>query len=141
MSVESNRAVINRAFDRFKKTKDDIVLQGMVEVAKAGLEYLIEQHESFEPGMIHTQETNTMAYAVGHNGDLIQSGMHNGGDYDMPGSALEKAESLLSGTTGWVAFILSDMEGWYRVDYEMMFLYESREEIKARFKEFFKPIA
>lgn len=141
MSVDSNKAVIDNAFDRLKRKKDTIILNGMIKVAKAGLEYLLEAHEIFEPGMMHTEETNTMAYAVAHDGQVVASGMHNGGDYDLPGSALEMAKDLVADTSGWVAVILSDMEGWYRVDYEINFLYTARDEIKSRFKDFFKPIA
>lgn len=136
-----NENVIRNAFDRFSKNAENVIREGMRAMARAGLDYLIEAHILHDSIMLHTSETDTLGYAFGHDGLLIESGSHKGGDYDLPGSAQEEAEAILSGTKGWVIIILSDMEGWYRVDYEMDFLGYSAETIRRNFKDFFKPVA
>lgn len=140
-SESRNNKVIQNAFSRFLKNEESVTREGMCVLAKAGLDYLIDAHDFHAQLMMHTTENDTMGYAVAHNGTIVASGSHNGGDFDLPGSAKEEAEALLSSTTGWVAIILSDMEGWYRVDYEEDFLFYAADEIRENFHTFFKPIA
>lgn len=135
-----NNMVVQRAFDNLRFHQTQIVTDGMRRVAEAGLEYLLEAHDT-KYDLNHPEETNTLGYAVAYNGNVVASGSHNGGDYDMPGSAREMAENIAASSPGWCAIILSEMEGYYRVDWEMDFLYRSTEEIKANFNQFFKPIA
>ena len=117
-----NRNTITKSFQRLRKSEDAISREGMVRVVKAGME-------------------NTLAYAIAHDGVVVESGRHNGiGSDDMPGEAQSKAASLLSGTTGWTAVILSEMEGWYRVDWEMNFLHSSADEIRNKFHTYFHKV-
>ena len=136
-----NSRVIRKAFDRFRKEDEDIIRHGMLLVAKAGIDHLVEAHARKSEDLNHPQEEDTMGYAVAHNGTIVASfGYNGGGTDDMPGQAREEAERLLAGTTGWRAIILSDMEGWYNVDWEEGFLYISSEEIRNNFATYFKPI-
>lgn len=136
-----NKKTIERAFSKFRKEDEAIIRHGMLLVAKAGMDHLLEAHASMEEDLNHPQEVNTMGYAVAHNGKIVASfGYNGGGNDDLPGEAREEAERLLAGTTGWRAIILSDMEGWYRVDWEEGFLFSSSEEIKNNFNSYFKPI-
>ena len=141
MSKQSNSAAIRRGFKWLKGYKESVCLDGITRIAKAGMDYLLEAHEEHEHGMMHTMERNTIAYAIGHNGSVIESGYHDGGDGDRSGRAREMAERHISGTRGYVAVILSDMESWYRLDYEMDFFYYTVDHIKAHFDEFFKKVS
>lgn len=141
MGRSSNDAAIRRGFRNLKKAQERICLEGMRKVAKAGLEYLVEAHDQHRHGMLHTQEVNTIAYAIGYNGKVVESGFHKGEKEDQLGRSDERAEELIAGTTGYVAVIFSDMQGWYKVDYEMDFFYYTIDRIKEHFHEFFKPIS
>ena len=138
---QKNAATIRRAFERFKASKDDIIRDGMIRLAKAGLEYLVFVHNAHSMFMEHTNETDTLAWAVSHDGLVIASGCHEGGDDDMPGTAQITASNILSGTTGWVAIILSEMEGYYRVDYEEDFLFDTSFNTASEFQTYFKKIS
>lgn len=139
--IAQNHRVILTAFDRLSRNADAIILDGMTRVAQAGLEYLLQAHNEHSPWMAHPFENDTLAGVVAHNGEVVASFTHNGGEGDLPGSASDEAERMLRDTSGWVAVILSDMKGWYRVDYEIGFLAVSADEVKANFNRFFKPIA
>ena len=136
-----NKSTIARAFSRFRKEEEKIISEGVVRLAKAGLDFLLEAHENYPKPLLHPGETDTLGYAVAHNGVIVNSAAHVGGDTgDMPGSAKEEAERLLAGTVGWVIMVLSDMENWYRWDLEMDFLQYSADEIRSNFYNYFKPV-
>ena len=135
-----NTQVIRNAITRFRNDADTIIENGICDVARAGLTFLVEAHDAYRENMSHTVEEDTLAYAVAHNGTVIRSGYYNGGGEDIPGDAMNKAKSLLSGTSGWVAIILSEMEGWYRVDWEQDFLQYSADTIRQNFRKYFKPV-
>ena len=137
--LQQNSSTIDKAFARLRKSEEAIIREGMIRLAEAGLQYLIESHDSFG-NMHHTNETDTLAYAVAHDGAIVRGEYLNAWGDDMPGNALQTATRLLSATKGWVAIILSDMEGWYRVDWEMHFLHYSEAQIKQNFHSFFKKI-
>lgn len=136
-----NKRIIERAFSRFRKEEEDILREGAIRIGKAGLDFLLEAHENFQEQLLHPEETDTLGYAVAYNGGIVDSAAHIGGDTgDLPGSAKEEAERLLSGTKGWMIIVLSDMDNWYRWDWEEDFLMYSSDEIKANFNKYFKPI-
>ena len=137
--LQQNNSTIDKAFARLRKSEEAIIREGMIRLAEAGLQYLIKSHDSFGD-MQHTHETNTLAYAVAHDGVVERGEYLNGGGSDVSGDALQAATKMLSGTKGWCAIILSDMEGWYRVDWEMHFLHYSEAQIKQNFHSFFKKI-
>ena len=141
MSEARNAAVIRSAFARLQSNKERIIEDGMKRLAQAGLEFLIRAHDEHDLFMNHPNEDNTMAWAVGHNGSVVASGSHNGGEDDLPGSALQAAESIISNTSGWVAIILSDMEGWYSVGLEEDFLFTASFDIADTFHTYFKKIS
>lgn len=139
-----NKAAIKRGFTNLQKTEKDVIQRGIVEVAKAGLDYLIEMHNEHDQNMMHPAEDNTLAFAVGYDGKVLLSMGHNGNggdDYDMPGAAKEKAEAIVAQTKGWVAVIYSEMEGWYRWDYELDFYIYTIDYIKEHIFDFFRPIS
>ena len=135
-----NKGVIAKAFARLKKSEEETVFRGMIRLAQAGMSFLVEAHDNFRDGLHHPEEDDTMAYAVSHDGVIVESGSFRGGGDDMPGDAMNKARRLLAGTSGWRAVILSEMEGWYRVDWEMDFLHVSADEVRSNFHRFFKPV-
>lgn len=138
---QKNRSVISKAFSEFEKFEEKYIREGMVRLAKAGLDYLVEVHKAHAMFMYHPDEDNTMAYAVAHNGSIIASDAHNGGDSDdMPGTAQATAERLLSDTSGWVVLILSEMEGYYRFDLEEDFFFDVSFNAQSEFYSYFKPV-
>lgn len=141
MSYQSqNRATITKAFARFQKDVNDVIKAGMVNIAQAGLLFLVDAHEMFHIGdeHHHLNEDNTLAWAVAHDGMIVESGDLHGGGSDMPGNASVEAANLLHGTSGWVAVIYSDMKGWYRADWEEEYLNYSRDMVAADFDSIFK---
>lgn len=139
--LQRNKSVIDRAFKHLADSQEQSVREGMVKIAEAGMAFLVEAHENHADNMMHTEEEDTMAYAIAHDGMVIKSGYYRGGGDDFPGDAMNKAKALLSRTSGWVAIVLSEMEGWYRVDWEMNFLHYSAEHIRSNFSKFFKPVS
>lgn len=137
----TNDEVITRAFARFRGNVSKICQEGMIRLAKAGLDYLVSAHNEHAMFMAHTTEDNTMGWAVSFNGKVVASGAYEGNGDTMPGSAEQTAASILASTTGWVAVILSEMEGYYRVDYEMDFLNNAKITTRAEFQTYFKKIA
>lgn len=135
-----NEKVIRNAFTRFRANVDRIIENGMRNLAQAGMAFLVDAHDSHRDNMMHTEEVDTLGYAVAHNGTIIESGSYKGGGDDFPGDAMNKAKALLAGTSGWVAIILSEMEGWYRVDWEQDFLHYSADQVRQNFRKFFKPV-
>ena len=131
-----NSATIRKAFNRFVENKDKIIETGLVQLAKSALDFLVSDHDY---GMAHTLEDNTLAYAVAHDGWIIASGYHEGGDGIM-GRAREMAEDLASEVEGWCAIILSEMEGYYRVDYENDMLNDTIIDTRDKFNTYFKKI-
>lgn len=138
---QHNESVINQAFKRLTICEMNVIREGMIRLAKAGLAYLVEMHNMHELFMSHTTEKDTMAWAVGYNGLVIASGFYDGGDDDMPGTADATAASIIEGTTGWVAVILSEMEGYYRVDYEEDFLTDTSFNTASEFQTYFKKVS
>ena len=82
-----NASTIDYAFKRFKVNAEATILDGMEKLAHAALDYLIDAHNNHAMFMAHTTQTDTMAWALAHNGQVRRSGYHNGGDGDLPGSA------------------------------------------------------
>jgi hypothetical protein len=143
MSYKSkNKATIKRAFSRFRSISEDAIRNGMVNIARTGLLFLVDAHEMFNIQELHNHlnEDNTLAWAVAHNGSIIESGDLLGGGSDMPGNAELEARNLLGGTTGWVAVIYSDMKGWYRADWEEEYLNYSRDMIASDFYSIFTQV-
>ena len=141
-SASSYKAANERAIDyaakSFKIDAEVALLDGMERLANAALDYLVEAHNAHAMFMSHVTETDTMAWALARDGRIRRSGFHNGGEQDLPGSAMEKAMAIASQTHGWAVVILSDMEGWYREDYEMDFMVDAQFGIAENFHTFFK---
>lgn len=142
MSAESNRMAIKRGFSKFRKGAEEVIRGGMINIAEAGMLFLVDAHEMFNISDEHNHinEDDTLAWAVSHDGIIVASGNYMGGGDDLPGSARQEAINLLHGTTGWVAIIYSDMQGWYRADWEEDYLNYSRENISASFNDIFKRV-
>jgi len=135
-----NKRTITRAFRRLSTSEETVVKEGMCRVARAGMDFLLEAHTQGHYDLHHPEEKDTLAYVVAHDGRIIKAEGHDGGDSDLPGDALSKAKAIVSGSNGWVAIILSEMEGWYRVDWEMNFLRYSADHIRDHFADYFKRI-
>jgi hypothetical protein len=136
-----NKRVIEKAFRRLQTSQATNAREGMIRVAKEGMQYLLDIHSSEPDAWRHPSEDNTIAYAVAYNGAIVAAEHHNGDpNLRIKSSAMEEAMRLLSGTTGWVAIILSDMEEWYRADWEESFIRYSADRIRADFQRIFKTI-
>jgi len=140
MSEQSNKKVIAAAFARLRKVEQEVMLDGMQRLAEAGIEYLISAHNDHAALMHHTQEDDTLAWALARDGKILRSEAHHGGGDDIPGDATDKARAIAESTKGWAVIILSDMEGWYREDLEMDFLVSAANGIKNNFHSFFKKV-
>lgn len=143
----TNKQAIDGAFKTFGLQLDSYVKSGMVAAAVAGLEYLVEAHQIMEYSQgidghpeFHIHEQNTMAYAVSYNGNVVTAASYQGDGNGVPGVAIEQASAIVSGTTGWVAIIYSEMDGWYKLEKEQDYQRYSRMQIIQHFHDYFKPV-
>lgn len=135
----ANKQAILRGFTRLRTVEEQTALNGMRKVGETGLDLVVQYHREHDSDMIHLNEDDTLAYAVAHDGKVVASGNHSGGDFDMPGEATEEAKDLLASTKGYAAIVLSDMaQPWYNATYELDFLTRARGEIETSINEFFK---
>ena len=136
----ANNNVISKAFSRLKANEEEIVKKGMYGLLEAGLEYLNDAHEVW---MHHENEADTLGWALIHDGEILEIVSQVKGEPTPYGNAIGRLQEIASGVTdGWVGIILSDMTNdWYRVDWEMGFLFQSADEVRNHFSEFFKPIS
>ena len=135
-----NSTTIKRAFANFKAREEALCEVMMRNAARDGLNKLIEAHElsvqlfGHEHSM-HLDETNTLGYALAHDGTIVESGCHEGGGFR--GGALGMAQDLVRGKKGWVAVILADMQfGHYHfneIPHEEDMLYWTAEAVRDEF--------
>jgi hypothetical protein len=133
-----NKSAFKRGFESLRKYADGMSEVVMRNMARDGLNALLYEHDTHESNMHHATEKNTLAYALAHNGVLVESGYHNGGEDDLPGDALENAIKLACEQSGWCAVILSDLNGgWYNVALEEDLLNAARGDIQDNWGGFF----
>ena len=142
MSTEArNRSVIEKAFARLQRSEEDVIRNGMYGLLNAGLHYLEEAHGLLHGGERHTEENNTLGWALVHDGNMLEVASHSGEEWTPYGDALHKLEDIARQTKGWVGIILSDMANdWYRVDYEFDYLAYSADRVQEHFNDYFKRI-
>ena len=137
-----NVKTIREAFKNFVKNKDRVIEAGMCRLLDAALDYLHDAHEMQREGLHHENESNTLGWALVHNGQIVEAVSQSKGPYTPKGDALKSLEEIASTfSTGWVGIVLSDMKnGWYRVDWEVKFLNYSSQMTAQTFDDYFKPI-
>ena len=138
-----NRAAIKRGFAWLKSVQDKVVRDGMYGLLNAGLSYLEDAHGTIHGGQAHVEESDTLGWALVHDGQITEVVSHSGEEFTPHGDALGRLQQIArESPAGWVGIIMSDMaNNWYRVDYEMDYLHYTQDEIRDHFKDFFKPIA
>ena len=138
-----NRVAIDRGFSWLKSVRDKVILDGMYGLLNAGLSYLEDAHEMHSPEMSHEHESDTLGWALVHDGTIIEAVSQSKGEFTPHGDAIGRLRMIASESpTGWVGIIMSDMaNNWYRVDYEMDFLHYTQDEIRDNFDKFFKRIS
>lgn len=144
MSLQRNASKIAAAFGRLSASKDAIIAEGFARMMQAGLDALLEAHDTpiiGEDIFAHNEmERETLGWMIFHDGREVASGTQDRGE--ITGAILYRLEALGSRTTGWVGYLMSDMSfDWYRVDYEKEFLFYSRDEIRRDFSRYFKPVS
>ena len=137
---QRNRTVIEKAFARLRQRKESAIADGMYGLLNAALDYLHEAHEGW---MHHENESDTLGWALIHNGRILEAVSQSKGEWTPHGDALGRLQEIAGSvpSNAWVGVVLSDMaNNWYRVDWEMEFLARSADEVRANFNQFFKPI-
>lgn len=144
---KTNTQTINNAFKTFGIRVDGYMKRGMMAAAKAGLDYLVEAHEMMEYSQgidghpeFHIHEQNTMAYAVAYDGKVVTAVSYQGNGDSKAGAAMEEASKIAAATSGWVAIIYSEMDGWYKMEKEQDYQRYSRMQIIQHFHDYFKPV-
>lgn len=141
MSYERNKSVIYKAFARLNKSEEAVIKNGMYGLLNAALEWLHEAHDEW---MHHENESDTLGWALIHDGQVLEAVSQSKGEWTARGDALGRLQRIASEVPSgaWVGVVLSDMaNNWYRVDWEMGFLSYSADEVKSHFHDFFKPVA
>lgn len=126
-----NKSAIARGFRKLQKDAENTCGVFMRNVARDMLMQLLRFHDEHER-LHHVDEKNTLAYALAHNGTIIENGYHHGGEDDLPGQAMEIAQSIVSGAKGWVAVVVSEMQGWYNYADEEDMLHSTASEIQKK---------
>lgn len=135
----ANKRTIDYAFKRLMLNEQNAIESGMKEVGKAALAALVEIHKAIDT---HVNESNTMAYAVAHDGRIIQAECFEDSNGFETGNAIQEASVLAAKTSGWVVLVYSEMENqWYSWDKEISYQEYTRDRIAADFTRYFKPIA
>lgn len=136
-----NISAIRRGMEKLRKNKDRVVELGMYNLLNAALDYLHDAHENFRADLRHENESNTLGWALVHNGQIVEAVSQSKGPLTPRGDVLAKLQAIASGTTGWIGIVMSDVEnGWYRLDWEADFLNYSRELTAQSFKECFQTV-
>lgn len=143
-NLRKNQTSIKRGFEKLKSYavgkdgKGGMARVVMTNIARDGLRALLYEHDLHESNMAHPSEKNTLAYALSHDGVIIESGYHNGGEGDMPGDALSEAIAIASRGKGWMAVVLSELNfGFYNVALEEDLLNAARGDIESAWSNMF----
>lgn len=143
-SLKQNSLAIKRGLQRFRISKDEIIMKGMYALLDAALDYLQDAHAVLHEGAAwrHPNESNTLGWALVHNGAIIEAVSQSKGPITPHGDALASLERIASHVgEGWVGIVCSDMQnGWYRVDWEEDFLNYTVEMTAQTFMDYFTPI-
>lgn len=130
-----NSNKIKKGFERLSERANSISEVIMRNAARDGLNKLIEAHEMALQLVggnreFHLVENNTLAYALAHNGAIVESGYHNGGGER--GGALGMAKEAVSNSAeGWKAAIVSDIQmGHYYLDDEEDLIHIAAESVR-----------
>lgn len=108
-----NQNAIKRGFNKLLNYEQKMSEAVMRNIVRDGLNKLIDAHEISvqlfgHSHNWHLDETNTLGYALAHDGKIIESGYHDGGGWR--GGALGMAQDIVRQQKGWVAVILADMQ-------------------------------
>lgn len=113
----------------------------MKQMLNAALGFLHDAHNMFRANLHHENESNTLGWALIHNGQIVKAVSQNKGPITPHGDVLAKLNAIAAGRSGWSGVVMSDMENkWYRADWEEGFLEYSRELTAQTFMEYFKAI-
>lgn len=137
---QSNIRAIDGGIAKFVAAKNESIERGMYLLLDSALDYLHDAHEDW---MAHENESNTLGWALMHDGRIIEAVSQAKGPYTPRGDALTKLRGIMAKApkTAWIGVVLSDMENnWYRIDWETNFLHFSANEVRSNFQNFFTPI-
>lgn len=143
MSYEQNNITkINRGFTVLADAMSRIISEGMERVGERSLDFLLRGHEVKHDGVAwrHPSESDTLGYAVIHDGEIVRAVSHEGGDIQPWGDIMQVLHQVASEyPKGWVTIVASDMANdWYRVDWEIDFLNYAADGVILNADEFFK---
>lgn len=125
---QNNDKLIQKGFTSLLVTKDDHIERVMVEVLDEALDELKMCHYDHPIAHHHVEETDTLGWALVHNGNVVKAVAHDGGIVTSA-SALRTLREIVSECShiGWYGIVCSDVTNnryrvWYRLDWEMSFL-------------------
>mgnify|MGYP006873057392 CR=1 FL=1 len=128
---EDNDKVLRGGFARLAMGKDTEIERIMYDVLDKALDALHEAH-NVHGRMRHEEETNTLGWALVHNGHVVEAVSQSKGPWTPRGDALGRLQQVVAEgpKLGWYGIVLSDMaNNWYRVDYEIDFLHQSADSV------------
>ncbi len=138
----ANDVVIKNAFARLSQAKDVHIEHVMHEVLAVALEALLTAHDNHPIAHRHPEEDDTLAWALIHNGKVVEAVAHSGGRMTAA-SALRTLRRVMAEnpSKGWYGVVCSDVtNNWYRIDWEMSFLNASMNAVKANIQQYLKKI-
>lgn len=152
-AVNQNKKLISQGFKWLAKTGEEEIKVRFVRIMKQSMVWIREAHKTRAKAVRHLAETDTMAWAVFHDGRRVAAGYSDGTDYDSAGNVIQdeysvkgdltaKFEVKGSSTKGWYGIVGSDMShGWYRITWEKDFLQYSINEFKRNFNKYFNKLS
>ena len=118
---QNNDKLIQKGFTSLLVTKDAHIERVMLEVLDEALDELKACHYDMPFDLHHTSETDTLGWALIHNGKVIKAVAHDGGIVTAA-SAIRTLHKIVSEGShiGWYGILCSDVtNNWYRIDWEM----------------------
>lgn len=148
----TNKQTIQNAFKTFNLRNESYIQEGMIKMAQAGLDYLIEAHEiesHWDEGgeFDHPNQSDTTAWAIAHNGSIVRAAYYDGDKGSgiqeralSPDAMVVASKVAAQCRAGWAICITADMKGWYNEEWEKIFMNYSRDQIMQHFHDYFKPV-
>lgn len=118
---QNNDKLIQKGFTSLLATKDAHIERVMIEVLDEALDELKACHYDKLLDPRHTSETDTLGWALVHNGKVVKAVAHDGGSVTSA-SAIKTLHKVVSEGShiGWYGVVCSDVtNNWYRIDWEM----------------------
>lgn len=136
----ANISIINNAFARLIKTKDEVIEAGMYDVLENAVHVALEAHNAEH--QLHLEIGDTYGWMLVHNHRIVEISVV--ATDDNRGNATKQLREKLRELpkTGWIGVVMAGMQpaSYFSIAYELGTLEHARTATLLNFKQFFKPL-